>query len=65
MIFVSLAAYRDDELPYTIDSLVKNSTHDLTISVVEQCNRNERIDMSKWASDRVKFTGQWMRSAGC
>lgn len=61
-IFVSLAAYRDAELPYTIDSLVKNSTHDLTISVVEQCNRNERIDMSKWASDRVKFTGQWMRS---
>ena len=61
MIFVSIAAYRDAELPYTIDSLVKNSTHDLTISVVEQCNRNERIDMSKWASDRVKFTGQWMR----
>lgn len=60
MIFVSIAAYRDNELPDTLDSVVDNSTHDLHISIVEQCTSRERIDISKWESDRVKISLQWM-----
>lgn len=59
--FVSIASYRDIELSDTIDSVVNNSTINLTISVVQQCHRNEYVDVSKWADDRVKFTGEWMR----
>ena len=60
-IFVSIAAYRDDETADTIDSLVKNSTHDLHVSVVQQCHKNEYVDTSQWEDDRVKITNYWMR----
>ncbi len=58
--FVSIASYRDMELSDTIDSVVNNSTHDLHISIVEQCTPRERIDISKWESDRVRVSLQWM-----
>lgn len=60
MIFVSIAAYRDPELRQTIESLTSNSAQDLHISIVEQCTKRERVDISKFASDRVKFSIQWM-----
>lgn len=58
--FVSIASYRDTELSDTIDSVVNNSTINLHISVVEQCQEHERINPSQWESDRVKITVQWM-----
>jgi hypothetical protein len=59
-IFVNIAAYRDHELSATIDSLVSNSTHDLHISIVEQCTKREKVDFTKWESDRVRISAQWM-----
>lgn len=59
-IFVNIAAYRDFELPATLDSVVNNSTNDLHISIVEQCTKRERIDPTKWESDRVKISLEWM-----
>lgn len=59
-IFVNIAAYRDPELPATIRSVINNSTHDLHISIVEQCTRRERFDQSPFVSDRVTISRQWM-----
>lgn len=59
-VFVSIAAYRDKELPATLDSVVNNSTLPLHISIVEQCTNRERIDVSKWESNRVRITLHWM-----
>jgi len=44
-IFVSLASYRDSELPFTILSLVENADQpqNLHIGVVQQCQSRERI----------------------
>ena len=58
--FVSIASYRDIELSDTIDSVVSNSTHDLHISIVEQCTKREKVDFTKWESDRVRISAQWM-----
>lgn len=47
-IFVSLASYRDSELPFTIKSMLENADYpeNLHIGIVQQSTKSERIDFS-------------------
>lgn len=47
-IFVSIASYRDTELPLTINSLIQNADfpQNLHIAVVDQSTKSERLDLS-------------------
>lgn len=55
-IFISIASYRDAELPQTVKSLYENADHpeDLVFGIVSQDlkNKHKRVD---WLGDQVRF----------
>lgn len=58
-IFVSIASYRDSEMPLTVKSLIENAAHpeNLHIGVVQQSTKRERVDLSVYPN----VSEIWMR----
>jgi len=63
MIFVSLASYRDVELPLTLKNIIRKADHpeNLHISIVQQCTKRELIPFEQ---DVVpcKITNVWIHA---
>lgn len=63
-IFISIASYRDSELPKTVQSLYDNADHpeNLVFGIVNQDQRGKHADFS-WLGDQVRLVNMHFKDA--